>query len=296
MKDNSIKSKLMLILSMFIFGTIGVFRKYIPLSSAVIAFARGVIGTLFLIIILKIKGKKISWTSVKSNLVILIFSGAFLGLNWILLFEAYQYTSVAIATLCYYMAPIFVILVSPIFLKENLTVKKIICVTISLLGMILVSGVVGEQFSGISELKGVILGLGAAALYATVIILNKKITNIESYDKTIIQLSASAIILLPYIILNNSDKGILLTPFIIMLIIVVGVLHTGIAYTLYFGAMKDLTGQTVALFSYIDPIVAILLSAFLLKEPMNYLQIIGTILVISATMASELNSKISVKK
>ncbi len=291
MHSHSNHSKLTLISSMFIFGTIGIFRKYIPLSSAFLSLTRGIIGTVFLILIVVITKKKLSWKCIKSNLILLLCSGAFIGVNWILLFESYRYTSVATATLCYYMAPIFVILVSPVFLKEKLTIKKIICVAVALLGMVLVSGIIGEQFSGISELKGMFLGLGAAVLYATVIILNKKIVDIAPYDKTIIQLGAAAVVLLPYVLITENMSAISFTPLVIILVAVVGIVHTGIAYLLYLGSMKGVSGQTAALLSYIDPVVAVLLSVLFLKEPMNAFQIIGTILVLGATISSELSFK-----
>lgn len=138
--------------AMFIFGTIGIFRKYIPLPSSVLAMARGWIGMLFLFCVLLIQGKKPSWREIQPNLLLLVLSGAFIGINWILLFESYQYTTVAVATLCYYMAPILVILASPFVLKEKLTAKKSLCVAVALLGMVFVSGVVG---SGITGMKGI---------------------------------------------------------------------------------------------------------------------------------------------
>ena len=110
-------AKAKLILAMFIFGTIGLFVRNISLPSSVIALVRGVIGTLFLIVFTKLKKEKISITSIKKNALTLILSGAAIGVNWILFFESYRYTTVAAATLCYYFAPIFVILLAPVFYK-----------------------------------------------------------------------------------------------------------------------------------------------------------------------------------
>ena len=165
-------AKIKLIVSMVVFGTIGIFRKHIPLPSSVLAMARGFIGMTFLLLLITLMRKKLSIKSFKENGVYLILSGALIGFNWIMLFESYNYTSVAVATLCYYMAPILVILLSPFFLKEELTIKKIICVMIALFGMILVSGVLDSGFSHSSEWIGIVLGLGAAAFYASVIIYN----------------------------------------------------------------------------------------------------------------------------
>lgn len=282
------KSKLMIISSMVIFGTIGVFRKYIPLSSELIAMIRGIIGSLFLILVLKIKKEMINWQAIKDNLLLIFISGGLLGFNWILLFEAYQYTSVATATLCYYMAPIFVILVSPFIFKERLTIKKIGCVLVSLIGMIFVSGVLNTGFSGIQETTGILFGLIAALFYASVVIINKKIINIDAIDRTVMQLSTAAVILLPYNFITGQFTDVSLTLNVFIILLFVGIVHTGIAYALYFGSIKDLKAQTAALFSYIDPIVAILLSALVLHENVGISEIIGAVLVLGATIISEL--------
>lgn len=284
-------AKISLISAMAIFGTIGIFRKYIPLPSGIVACARGVFGVAFLLTFIKLKKIKMDFESIKKHLKILVLSGAFIGLNWVLLFESYRYTSVAVATLCYYMAPIFVIVVSPILLKEKLTPKKTICVAVALVGMIFVSGVLDGGILDISELKGVLFGLGAAALYASVVMMNQKLRAVPTYDKTIMQLAIAAAVLVPYILFAEDLSAVVLTPLITVMVLIVGVVHTGIAYAMYFGSMNDLKAQTVALFSYIDPIVAIILSALFLKEPMTVYSVIGAVLVLGATLISELPEK-----
>lgn len=284
-------AKISLISAMAIFGTIGIFRKYIPLPSGIVACARGILGVAFLLAFIKVKKIKMDFESIRKHLKILVFSGAFIGLNWVLLFESYRYTSVAVATLCYYMAPIFVMIVSPILLKEKLSGKKAVCVLVALIGMIFVSGVLDGGISDLSELKGVLFGLGAAALYASVVMMNQKLRAVPTYDKTIMQLGVAAAVLIPYIFVTEDLSAVVLTPVIILMTLVVGIVHTGIAYAMYFGSMNDLKAQTVALFSYIDPIVAIILSALFLKEPMTVYSGIGAVLVLGATMISELPEK-----
>lgn len=290
MKKES-SARMSLILAMIIFGTIGIFRKYIPLSSGIVAWVRGVLGVAFLLIFIKMKKINMDWNSIRAHLKILLISGGLIGMNWVLLFESYRYTSVAVATLCYYMAPIFVMTVSPFVLKEKMTVKKAVCVFVALLGMVFVSGVLDGGISDLSELKGILFGLGAAAFYATVIMMNQKLKKVPTYDKTIMQLGTAAVILIPYILLVEDLATVTLTPLIIIMLIIVGVVHTGIAYALYFGSMNELRAQTVALFGYIDPIVAIILSALFLKEPMTVYSAIGAVLALGATMISELPEK-----
>lgn len=285
------KSRLTMAAAMLIFGTIGIFRRYIPLPSGMLAMFRGVIGTLFLLGVILAKGSKPNLKAIKANLALLCVSGAMIGFNWILLFEAYRYTSVAIATLCYYMAPIFVILVSPIFLKEKLTPKKAVCALVSLAGMVLVSGVLETGFTGAAELAGILFGLGAAVLYACVVIINKKIGEINAYDKTVMQLGSAAVVLIPYVLLAENVSEVSITPFSVIMLAVVGIVNTGLAYTLYFGSMKNLNAQTIALFSYIDPVTAIVLSAVLLGEGLDALELVGATLMLVSMAASELSFK-----
>ena len=293
MGNDTVRARMGLILSMSIFGTIGIFRRYLPLPSGVIAFARGVIGTLFLVLLVLIMKKGISRTAIRKNLWKLLVSGGLIGLNWILLFEAYRYTSVATATLCYYMAPIFVIIASPLVLRERLTVKQGLCVAVALVGMVAVSGVL-EGASG--DFRGVLFGLGAAMLYAGVVVINKTMGKIGAYDKTIVQLFAASVVILPYILLAETVSWAAFTPLVCLVLIVVGVLHTGVAYALYFGSMGSLRAQSVALLSYLDPVVAIVLSAFVLHEWPSALTWVGAVLVLGAAIVSELPMRAKLKK
>ena len=279
-----------LTLSMVIFGTIGVFRRYIPLPSSLVAMSRGLIGMLFLLLVMLLRRGGMNRTAVRRKLGLLCLSGAAIGVNWILLFEAYNYTSVATATLCYYLAPMFVILASPLVVGERLTAKKLICVLTALLGMVFVSGVL-ESGGGSSDLKGVLLGLGAAVLYASVVLMNKQLGDVPAYDRTIVQLGSSAAVLLPYVLMTEDMGALTFTPGTIGLLLVVGIVHTGIAYALYFGSLMQLKAQTAAILSYIDPVVAVLLSALVLREHMSLLSGLGAVLVLGAAVVSELPSR-----
>lgn len=287
------KAKLELIASMFIFGTIGIFVRHIPLPSSMIALVRGFVGAFFVLLFVYLKKSKLDKAAIKKNFVMLALSGAFIGINWILLFESYHYTTVATATLCYYMQPIFVILASPFLLKEKLTLKKVACVVVALIGMVFVSGVLQTGIPALSEAKGILYGLGAACFYASVVLMNKKITEINAYDKTIMQLGMGAIVLSPYVMLTQDfgSAAASMTPSLWALLLFVGLVHTGVAYALYFDCMSDLKAQTLAIFSYIDPIVAIILSALLLKENMGLYGVIGAVLVLGSTFISEMPEK-----
>jgi len=287
------KSSIMkLSLAMLIFGSIGVFRRYIPLSSAWMACVRGIIGTLFLLCVVAFSKKRMDKKAIKNNLWLLLISGAGIGINWILLFEAYRYTTVAIATLCYYMAPVIVILLAPVLLREKMTAKKSICAAIAIFGMLLVSGIFDGGAATGGSGKGILFGLGAAMFYASVVLMNQFIKDISAYDKTIMQLGGATLVVLPYSLLTSGvQEFATLTVPQILLLLAVGIVHTGIAYWLYFGSMDKLSGQTVAVYSYIDPAFAVVLSVVVLREETGVPGIIGAVLILGATLFSELNVK-----
>ena len=283
------KAKGTMLTAMVIFGTLGVFVRHIPLPSATIAFFRGSLGLIFLLVLMAATGKKLNLQQIKRNLPVLLLSGGALGCNWILLFESYRHTTIATATICYYLAPLFLVLASPL-LGERLTTKKLLLSAIALVGMAFVSGVLQGDLSGN---KGIVIAVGAAVLYASVMFLNKKLGEISAYDKTVVQLGASAIVILPYCLLsrgfNMSQMGT--TSYVALAIVCI--VHTGIAYWMYFGSIKQTPAQSIAIFSYIDPVVAILLSALWLAEPLDWQEILGAVLILGSALYCELPMQIS---
>lgn len=282
------KAKICICIAMTIYGTIGLVRTYIPLESSVVACCRAIIGALVLFLFSIIAKKKINWQSIVSNLKYLIPSGIFLGANWIMLFESYRYASVAVGTLCNYMAPVIMIFIAPIFLKEKLTLKKVICALIAVMGMVFVSGVFeGDQSS--TKLIGILLGLGSAVLYAAIVILNKKLKDITALDLTFGQLVIAAIVMIPYVLITVDFSTVEMTTVGWILLVVAGVVHTGIAYLLYFGSMADASAQTIALLAYIDPVISVILSWLVLNEEMTIYVAVGAVLIIGALVASEIS-------
>ena len=286
-KANDRRSVLMLVSSMLIFGTIGVFRRYLPVSSGFLAFSRGILGGLCILLFAKLKNKEAAGKMPRRVLLGLIVSGALIGINWMLLFEAYNHTTVAVATLCYYMQPTIVMLLSPLIFRERLTARKSACAAAAILGMILVSGVIGDSGAQGGDIRGVLLGLGAAVFYSAVVIMNNKIRGINAYRKTTVQMLSAGAVMIPYLLLTDGFRTDGFTPAAVALLLVVGIVHTGIAYVLYFGSMDGLRVQSVAILSYIDPVSALLFSAFLLGERLSVLNIAGAVMIIGSAIVSE---------
>ncbi len=280
-------AKLKIIATMLLFGTIGIFVRYINMPSSVIALSRGAIGALFLLTVLLIQGKRLDRAAIRQNRWRLLFSGACIGINWMLLFESYRYTTVATATLCYYLQPVFVILASHFVLGEKLTARKLLCVLVAILGMVPVSGVLEGGIPSAGEITGILLAVGAAVLYAANIVTNKTMKEMPSYDMTIICMATAALAMLPYTLLTVSPGELNANPRSLLLLLTVCVVHSGVAYAMYYSALKTLKAQTVAMYGYIDPIFAIVLSAVLLKEPLTISTLVGAVMILGATFFSE---------
>lgn len=281
------KSRLQLLSAMGIFGTVGIFVTYIPLPSATIAFCRGILGVAFLILVMVLTRQKPDRVAIRKNLRVLLLSGVAIGLNWVLFFEAFRYTSVAIATVCYYLAPLFLILMSPL-IGERLTGKKLLCIAVAFAGMALLSGITDSANVTGDQLLGIALATGAAILYASVMLLNKKLSPIPAYDKTVLQLGAASLVIVPYLLLTGgfSFEGLTAGGWVSLLI--VGIVHTGVAYAMYFDSMKNLPAHTIAIFSYLDPVLAVILSALVLQEPLSLWGGIGAVLILGSALYSEL--------
>ncbi|MGG0454016.1 DMT family transporter [Priestia megaterium] len=280
------KYKIQFVLSMIIFGTMGLIVRYIDLSSSETALLSSSIGCLFLIVVLFMRKRTITWKLVKANGCILFFSGIALGGNWMFLYQAYDHTTLTNATLGYYFAPVFVMILSPFILKEQLPVKKIICIGIAIIGMLMIVGN-GVSASGTEDLLGIFFGLLAAACYAALMLLNKFIRLMGRLEITIIQLGITALLLLPYVFLTEGFGIFEVFKSSVPFIIILGIVNTGIGFWLFFSGMEKLKGQSIAMLSYVDPFVAILISAVILREHMTIVQIIGGALLLGSTFISE---------
>lgn len=281
------KAKMQFILSMIIFGTIGLVVRYIDLSASERALLSSFLGCLFLLLIFVMMKKKIAWNLVKSNALLLILSGVALGGNWIFLYQSYDHTTLANATLGYYFAPVFVMILSPIILREQLSMKKIMCIAVAIIGMVMIVGE-GVSASNSEDVLGLTFGLIAAAFYAALLLLNKFIKEMGKLEQTIIQLGTTALLLMPYVFLSEGFGIFQLPSSSIPFILILGIVNTGIGFWLFFSGMENLKGQSIAMLSYVDPFVAILISAIILQEQMTIVQVFGGALLLGATFMSEI--------
>lgn len=286
---NKLKSpRLMMIFSMVIFGTLGLFVRNIPVSSGELALYRAILAALLIAVYLGITKQKIPFANIKKEVPLLLASGVAMGVNWIFLFQTYKYTTVSLATLSYYFAPVIVTVACPFLFKEKLTGKQIICFLMSTAGLVMITGI--GKIGSNTDFIGILWGLGAAFFYAVVILLNKFIKGVEGIHRTFLQFLSAIVILIPYVAVTGGvTLGQLHTVGWINLLIV-GLLHTGITYCLYFSALKELPGQKAAILSYIDPLVAVVISVTVLGESMTVWQAVGGLLILGFTLWNEVSS------
>ena len=279
--------RLRVVVAMAIFGTIALFVRNIPVSSSELALYRAVLAVIVLSAVFLLTGQNIPFRQIKKELPVLLISGVAMGFNWILLFQAYKYTTVSVATLSYYFAPVLVTLACPILFKEKIGAKQWLCFGMSTLGIVLITGV-GDLSAGSDHLRGILFGLSAACLYATVVLLNKFIKGVAGLHRTFLQFAAAVAVLTPYVALTDGFTlgSLELSGWIYLLI--VGLVHTGLAYCLYFSSIEAISGQQAAILSYVYPLVAILASVLLLGEGMTLIQALGGALILGFTLWNEL--------
>ena len=281
--------KLRFLFAIFLYGTIGWLLRFVTVPTDIVVFFRASIGFLTLLAIMKIRHISPDRAAIRSNLLYLILSGASLGLNWVFLFAAYKHTTVAIASLCNYTAPIIIVAISPLVLGEKLNFRKVLCVLAALAGIVLISGVFAGE-GGQANPAGIAMGLGAALGFVGLVIFNRKMSGVSYYDRSMIQLLSAAVVVLIYAVISNFGKKITVDTKSVLIILMLGVLHTGIAYCFYFDGMARLPLTTYAILGYLEPVVSVLCSVILLNEKMGIDGAAGTVLIIGAALASELIS------
>lgn len=287
MKEN--RARVPFVLSVVLFGTVGTFLRFSSLSSEASAFYRGALGAVFLLLYRAVRRERPDFAAIRANLVPLLLSGVALGLNWIFLFAAYARTTVAIASLCNYMAPIFVIVLSPLILKEKPDPKKLPCVAAALLGIVLVSGVLG---GGVGDPAGVRLGLTGACCFTALVFCNRRLKEISALDRTTVQLAVSALTVLPFVLVKSGGRFPVPQDLRSVLIaLLIGAVQSGLAYYLYFDGMAVLPVHAVAILGYLEPVVSVLCSALVLREPLGLTGGIGAALILAAAVFSELTPR-----
>lgn len=269
------KDYAMYIFSLLIFGANGIISSYIDLTSAEIVCMRTLVGGAALLLVLIASRTRVSGAALRREAPKLLAAGICLGVNWALLFEAYKLMSVSMATLTYYLAPVFVLLLSPVLLHEKQGARAYAGMAAAAAGLVLAVGV-GD--SGITA-RGLITGLGSAAFYAALIIFNKKIDGVSGLPLTVVEIVIAACVMTPYVLLTGGRIGFPADAAGIAALLFLCLVNSALACFMYFTSMNRLPARAVALFGYVDPVSALIFSAIFLDERLSAVQIIGAALV-----------------
>lgn len=281
------KSLIFFIASMVIFGTNGLIVANISLGSAEIVLMRTFLGSLFLLAIVLVK-RSFSFADLKADLIPATIGGAALGLNWVLLFSAYRSAGVGLSTLTYYCGPIIVLALSPVLFKEKLTWNKLLAIAAVAVGMFCITG---DIEPGSDVQTGILFGGGAALLYASLIVANKRVKRLSGLNCAMYELIVAFFVVLIYLLASNVKLPVIPAAEDIVWVLVIGLVNTGLAYYLYFSSLQKLPGQTVALVCYIDPLTALLISGAFLGEKLLGVQIAGAVLILGGACLGELKFK-----
>ena len=284
------RARVSMAFAMTIFGTISFFVKHIPLDSSEIVLYRALLACLVISLFLFLRRQPIPFNQIRQELPLLLLSGIAVGINWLLLFQAYHYTSVSIATLSYYFAPVLVTVACPILFREKLTPRQILCFVMSTIGLCMII-LTGSPAEGHNHFLGIILGLGAAVFYAAAVLMNKALKATSGIHRTLIQFVGASLALLLYVPATGGFHLNELSAIGWLCLLVLGVVHTGFAYCLYFSSLKDLSGQEASILSYIDPLIAVLVSVAVLHEAITPLQIVGGVMILGFTLWNELSAE-----
>ncbi len=279
------KFYLMFVAAMLIFGSNGVFASMLEMSGAQLVLLRTLIGGAVLLIIILISRSRTPKEVLLREKWRLLFAGVCLGANWALLFEAYNLMNVSLATLTYYTAPVLVLVLAPLVLKERQNGLAYLGMAIVIVGMLLV---VGTDFGegGVSA-TGLIVGLGSAVFYAMLMLVNKQITGVSGLNLTFIEIVIAAVILLPYVFATSGGVPLPTDARGIFALLFLCTVNTGFACWLYFSSMNRLPAKAVALMGYFDPVSALIFSAVFLDERLSGVQLAGAVLVLAGALVGQ---------
>lgn len=212
----------------------------------------------------------------KRELLQTLLCGVFLVLNWVFLFKAFEVTSITIAITIYNLAPIIVLLLGTLFLKERMTWTSLVAILVCFLGSVLIVGINTTQSLSAFLGSGFLWALLAAFCYAMTMLLGKGVNQLSAYAMTFVQTTIGIVILLPFLQLNVF-QGLTIENW--LYIIGTGLIHTGFVYYLFFDSLRKLTAVVISALVFVDPVVAILLDTLILDFRPTPMQVLGILMV-----------------
>jgi len=260
-----------------IWGSNGVIVNWVPYNAYAIAFFRVLFASLTLLPVVLLTRKPEMMSAARSWRVMLSL-GLLLALGWTLLFHSMKLIAIANAVLLNYMAPIFVALLVPLFLKEKLEKSTLLALAISVAGIVFISYQQNLQMSHLN-LLGVILGLLSGLAYAGFIIASKRaLSSFSSLVVAFYSYFVASIFLFPFVI--GTDFSPDLHSWILLLVL--GIFNTAFAVTLYLKGLGMVKAQKAVVFTYLEPASAVVFGFLFLAQQPTPLMLVGGFLILIA--------------
>lgn len=287
-------NKIKLVLVMIIWGSLGVFTRSIPLSALSLAFLRAFIALPVLFVVMKMKKvDKVKWQLLMPYLI----SGVLLGFGWLTLFYGFKHTSISSAVIIYNMCPVYVMIFAPLVLKETISKIQIGVIFASFIGLFLI---VGHNLLEGYGYMGLALSAVSGMLYATIVLINRSIkVRVDNQVATFVQILTSMMVLLPFVLMDGDIIRVVnLDPMAITYTILLGILHTGVAYTIFFSLYEHMKSVEIVSYSFLEPLFGILFSVIFVGETLTFVQIVGGFLILGSTYIGEMfqDRKLSLEK
>lgn len=272
----NMQAAIQLTISMAIFGSIGFFTIQTGIPAEELVFVRCICATLFLggLWLITKSYKTEQWS--RKEVIQTIICGVFLVFNWVFLFKAFNEMEISLAISIYNLAPIFVLILGGIFLKERLTIPAILAIVVCFLGSILIVGV--QQVDSLHLLwnEGFIYAMLSAICYAMTMFVGRGVKHLSTYALTFVQTIVGIVILFPTV---QFDVFHGLTTSNWLYILGTGFIHTGFVYYLFFNSIRNLSTLLVSALVFVDPLVAILLDIWILDFRPTMTQILGMLFI-----------------
>ena len=277
-----------MLIAMLLSGTIGWFVLFSGQDVQDVVFYRCLFGGIALLGLLTIQRRWVLMTG--KQMLYLGLGGITLILNWLCLFSAYRYSSISLATVIYHLQPFFLLLLTALIKREPFSLAHLLWLIVAFMGVALVSGLNSTALQS-SLFIGVALASLAALLYAITTLATRQLKGVPSGQIAGLQMLIGLIILAPLshtslTTFNNQTWFALLT---------LGLVHTGLMYTLMYSAFQRLSTLSIATLSFVYPLVAIMIDVSVLGVTLTVIQIIGMGLILLAVMANQMGWKFSKK-
>ncbi|MGT3184309.1 DMT family transporter [Yersinia enterocolitica] len=279
-----------MIAAMLISGTVGwpVIASGQP--AVTVVFWRCVFGAFAMFIACVMLGLLKRGVLTRQHIAIAIIGGITLVLNWVLLFGAYSYASISVATVTYHTQPFMLVGLGVLFFGEKLTANVLGWLLVAFGGMLFI--IIGQQGAitlGSDYLIGVVMALGAAFMYAITAAIIKRLKGLPPHLIVLIQLLVGAILLAPFVRwsdfpLPGSTWGLLL---------IIGVIHTGLMSSLLYGAIQKIPTSLVGALSFIYPVVAIFVDWLVFGHRLSVMQMVGASAILLAAAGMNLGWKLA---